>query len=64
MYGLSATTATDLAEEIQRRYPVMEMLRYTQSGEEYSISVAHTEADIEETLNITEDVLGTIKEKM
>ena len=32
--------------------------------EEYSISVAHTDEDIDETLNITEDVLKTIKEKM
>jgi glutamate-1-semialdehyde aminotransferase len=32
--------------------------------EEYSISVAHTEEDINETLNITENVLKTIKEKM
>jgi glutamate-1-semialdehyde 2,1-aminomutase len=31
--------------------------------EEYSVSVAHTEADIDETLNITEDVLTVIKEK-
>jgi len=29
--------------------------------EEYSISVSHTEKDIEETLNITEDVLSEIK---
>ena len=32
--------------------------------EEYSISVAHTEEDINETLNITEDVLKSIKENM
>jgi glutamate-1-semialdehyde 2,1-aminomutase len=32
--------------------------------EEYSISVAHTDADIEETLNITEDVLKVIKDEM
>jgi glutamate-1-semialdehyde 2,1-aminomutase len=30
--------------------------------EEFSISLAHTEDDIQETLNITEDVLKTIKE--
>ena len=43
LYGLSGTTATDLAEEIQRRYPVMEMLRYTQSGVEatmYAVRLA------------------------
>jgi len=43
LYGLPATTATDLAEEIQRRYPVMEMLRYTQSGVEatmYAVRLA------------------------
>jgi len=32
--------------------------------EEYSISVAHTAEDVDETLNITEDVLTTIKEEM
>ena len=32
--------------------------------EEYSISVAPTDEDIEETLNITEDVLKVIKEKI
>jgi len=32
--------------------------------EEYSISAAHTEEDIDETLNRTEDVLQTIKESM
>lgn len=32
--------------------------------EEYSISMAHTEADINETLNITEDVLKVIKQKI
>ena len=31
--------------------------------EEFSISVAHTEEDINEALNITEDVLGEIKKK-
>ena len=31
--------------------------------EEYSISMAHTDEDIDETLNITEDVLKVIKEK-
>ena len=31
--------------------------------EEYSISAAHTDRDIDETLNITEDVLSTIKKK-
>jgi glutamate-1-semialdehyde aminotransferase len=30
--------------------------------EEYSISAAHTEKDIDETLNITEDVLKVVKE--
>ena len=29
--------------------------------EEYSISAAHTEADIDETLNITEEVLKEVK---
>jgi glutamate-1-semialdehyde aminotransferase len=29
--GLPAPSATDLAEEIHRRYPVIEMLRFTQS---------------------------------
>ena len=32
--------------------------------EEYSISVAHTEEDINETLNIKEDVLKSVKENM
>ncbi len=43
LFGLSGTAATDLAEEIQRRYPVMEMLRYTQSGVEatmYAVRLA------------------------
>ncbi|MCK4923519.1 MAG: aminotransferase class III-fold pyridoxal phosphate-dependent enzyme [Spirochaetes bacterium] len=36
-------SATDLAEEIQRRYPVIEMLRFTQSGVEatmYAVRLA------------------------
>jgi glutamate-1-semialdehyde 2,1-aminomutase len=43
LFGLSGTVATDLAEEIQRRYPVMEMLRFTQSGVEatmYAVRLA------------------------
>jgi glutamate-1-semialdehyde aminotransferase len=32
--------------------------------EEYSISVAHTQEDIDETLNITEDVLKSVKENV
>ena len=32
LYGLPGESATDLALEIRRRYPVMEMLRFTQSG--------------------------------
>ncbi len=32
--------------------------------EEYSISAAHTEEDIEETLNRTDDVLSIIKKNM
>ena len=32
--------------------------------EEYSISVAHTDADVEKTLNITEDVLKAIKKNV
>jgi glutamate-1-semialdehyde 2,1-aminomutase len=37
LFGLSGTTSTDLAEEIQRRYPVMDMMRFTQSGVEATI---------------------------
>jgi glutamate-1-semialdehyde 2,1-aminomutase len=43
LYGLPGTSATDLAEEIQRRYPVIEMLRFTQSGVEatmYAVRLA------------------------
>ncbi len=43
LYGLSGTTATDLAEEIHRRYPVMQMMRFTQSGVEatmYAVRLA------------------------
>ena len=43
LYGLCGTTATDLAEEIHRRYPVMEMIRFTQSGVEatmYAVRLA------------------------
>jgi len=32
--------------------------------EEFSISVAHTKEDINETLNITEDVLKVIRENI
>ena len=32
--------------------------------EEYSISVAHTDEDIDETLNITEDVLKDVKDNV
>lgn len=34
LYGLPATPSIELAEEIQRRYPVMEKIRFTQSGAE------------------------------
>jgi glutamate-1-semialdehyde 2,1-aminomutase len=43
LYGLPGTSATDLAEEIHRRYPVVEMLRFTQSGVEatmYAVRLA------------------------
>jgi glutamate-1-semialdehyde 2,1-aminomutase len=43
LYGLPGTGATDLAEEIQRRYPVIDMLRFTQSGVEatmYAVRLA------------------------
>ena len=43
LYGLCGTAAADLAEEIQRRYPVMEMMRFTQSGVEatsYAVRLA------------------------
>ena len=43
LYGLPGTSATDLAEEIRRRYPVIEMLRFTQSGVEatmYAVRLA------------------------
>lgn len=43
LFGLCGTTATDLAEEIHRRYPVMEMIRFTQSGVEatmYAVRLA------------------------
>jgi glutamate-1-semialdehyde 2,1-aminomutase len=34
LYGMPGPKAVDLAEEIQRRYPMIEMLRFTQSGVE------------------------------
>jgi glutamate-1-semialdehyde 2,1-aminomutase len=43
LFGLPGTSATDLAEEIQRRYPVIDMLRFTQSGVEatmYAVRLA------------------------
>jgi glutamate-1-semialdehyde 2,1-aminomutase len=43
LFGLCGTAATDLAEEIHRRYPVMEMIRFTQSGVEatmYAVRLA------------------------
>jgi len=43
LFGLPGTAATDLAEEIQRRYPVIDMLRFTQSGVEatmYAVRLA------------------------
>jgi glutamate-1-semialdehyde 2,1-aminomutase len=43
LYGLPGIGATDLAEEIHRRYPVIEMLRFTQSGVEatmYAVRLA------------------------
>ena len=43
LYGLSHTLAADLAEEIKRRYPIMEMIRFTQSGVEatmYAVRLA------------------------
>jgi glutamate-1-semialdehyde 2,1-aminomutase len=43
LYGLPATPARELAEEIHRRYPVMEMIRFTQSGAEatmYAVRLA------------------------
>jgi glutamate-1-semialdehyde 2,1-aminomutase len=43
LYGLPGIGATDLAEEIHQRYPVIEMLRFTQSGVEatmYAVRLA------------------------
>ena len=43
LFGLPGTAATDLAEEIHRRYPVIDMLRFTQSGVEatmYAVRLA------------------------
>jgi len=43
LYGLPGESATYLAEEIQRRYPVMDMIRFTQSGVEatmYAVRLA------------------------
>ena len=43
LYGLCVSSAVDLAEEIHRRYPVIEMLRFTQSGVEatmYAVRLA------------------------
>jgi len=43
LYGLPGESATLLAEEIQRRYPVIDMLRFTQSGVEatmYAVRLA------------------------
>lgn len=43
LFGLPGTSATDLAEEIHRRYPIIEMLRFTQSGVEatmYAVRLA------------------------
>jgi len=34
LYGMPTTLAADLAEEIMRRYPPIEMIRFTQSGVE------------------------------
>jgi glutamate-1-semialdehyde 2,1-aminomutase len=34
LYGMPTALAADLAEEIQRRYPVIDMIRFTQSGVE------------------------------
>ena len=45
LYGMPGPGATDLAEEIQKRYPVIDMLRFTQSGVEatmYSVRLART----------------------
>jgi glutamate-1-semialdehyde 2,1-aminomutase len=43
LYGLPSQAAVDLAREVQRRYPVMEMIRFTQSGVEatmYAVRLA------------------------
>ncbi len=43
LYGLPSPTATDLAEEIQKRYPSIDMIRFTQSGVEatmYAVRLA------------------------
>ena len=43
LYGFPALPATELAEEIHRRYPAIEMLRFTQSGVEatmYAVRLA------------------------
>jgi glutamate-1-semialdehyde 2,1-aminomutase len=34
LYGMPTSLAADLAQEIQRRYPVIDMIRFTQSGVE------------------------------
>lgn len=38
LYGMPTELASDMALEIQRRYPVMEMMRFTQSGVEATMS--------------------------
>lgn len=43
LYGFPVLSSTELAEEIHRRYPVAEMLRFTQSGSEgtmYAVRLA------------------------
>ncbi len=43
LYGMPGESATDLALEIQRRYPVIDMIRFTQSGVEatmYAVRLA------------------------
>ncbi|NOY09637.1 MAG: aminotransferase class III-fold pyridoxal phosphate-dependent enzyme [Spirochaetes bacterium] len=43
LYGLPSSSATELAEEIHRRYPAIDMLRFTQSGVEatmYAVRLA------------------------
>ncbi len=38
LYGMPTSLAADMAEELQRRYPMLEMVRFTQSGVEATMT--------------------------